>query len=239
MALATWGSIDWVAFSKSTINFSVEFLARFSRAGVEALGVAVGQALFAQFDVPAEAQIRLQRSVSRLKPFSSASDLLWFGVGFKHPMRMLLDTEQGCSLVATSSCLLVSYENTYTAAVLNSLCHRSSPPDNLTPSLSQWGAMANLCAPSVLASQFPVLVEGFSRLLIKKSVIRMPENVLATSPDELAIALLELAPLSRGEIASITMIGKADCEYNHDRQGRLCVVSSIGGVVVLFTGGNR
>ena len=213
MALATRGSIDWVAFSKSTINFSVEFLARFSRAGVEALAVAVGQALFAQFKVPADAQIRLHRSVSQLKAFSSASDLLWLGVGFKHPMRMLLDTEQGCSLVAVSACLMVSYENTYAAAVLQSLCHRSSLPDNLTPSLSQWGAMADLCAPSVLASKFPVLVEGFSRLLIKKSVIRMPQNVLATSPDELAIALLELAPLSQGQAASITMVGKADCAW--------------------------
>ena len=213
MALTTRGSIDWVAFSKSTINFSVEFLARFSRAGVEALAVAVGQALFAQFNVPSDAQLRLHHSVSQLKAFSSASDLLWLGVGFKHPMRMLLDTEQGCSLVAVSACLMVSYENTYVAAVLQSLCHRSSLPDNLTPSLSQWGAMADLCAPSVLASKFPVLVEGFSRLLIKKSVIRMPHNVLATSPDELAIALLELAPLSRGQAASITMVGKADCAW--------------------------
>ena len=213
MALTTRGSIDWVAFSKSTINFSVEFLARFSRAGVEALAIAVGQALFSQFDVPADAQMRLHNSVSQLKAFSSASDLLWLGVGFKHPMRMLLDTEQGCSLVAVSACLMVSYKNTYAAAVLKSLCHRSSLPDNLTPSLSQWGAMADLCAPSVLASKFPVLVEGFSRLLIKKSVIRMPDNVLATTPDELAIALLELAPLSRGQAASITMVGKADCAW--------------------------
>ena len=213
MALTTRGSIDWVAFSKSTINFSVEFLARFSGAGVDALAVAVGQALFAQFKVPSDAQLRLHHSVSQLKAFSSASDLLWLGVGFKHPMRLLLDTEQGCSLVAVSACLMVSYEKTYVAAVLQSLCHRSSLPENITPSLLQWGAMADLCAPSVLASKFPVLVEGFSRLLIKKSIIRIPQNVLATSPDELAIALLELAPLSRGQAASITMVGKADCAW--------------------------
>lgn len=213
MAIATRGSLDWVALSKSTINFSVELLARFSGARVEALTIAVGQALFTQFNVPADAQTRLQRCVSHLRAFSTASDLLWFGVGYKHLVRTLLETERGSSLVAFSSCLMVSYKNEYTAAVLKSLCHRSSMPDNLTPALSQWGALAELCAPAVTASQFPVLVEGFSRLLISRTVIRRPENVLATSPDELATALLELAPLSLGQIASVTMVGRADCAW--------------------------
>ena len=213
MALQTRGSIDWVSFSKSTVNFSIELLGRFSRAGVESLSVAVGQALFTQFNVPADAQMRLQRSASHLKAFSSASDLLWFGVGYKHLMRTLLETEQGSNLVAVSSCLMVSYDNKYSAAVLKSLCHKSSMPENLTPSIPQWGAVINLCAPAVNASQFPVLVEGLSRLLISRYTTRRPDEVLATSPEELAIALLELALLTQGQIANVTMVGKADCAW--------------------------
>ena len=213
MAITTQGQINWVSLSKSTLNFSIELLARFSRAGVEALTIAVGQALFKQFNVPADAQIRLQRSVSHLKAFSSVSDLLWFGVGYKHLMRTLLETEEGSSLVAVSSCLTVSYKSEYTAAVLKALCHKSSIPDSFTPSLSQWGAIANLCSPAVNASQFPLLVDGFSRLLIDRITTTRPDDVLATSPDDLATALLELAPLTLGQVANLTMVGKADCAW--------------------------
>lgn len=213
MAINTQGQINWVSLSKSTVNFSIELLARFSRAGVEALTIAVGQALFKQFDIPADAQMRLQRSVSHLKAFSSVSDLLWFGVGYKHLMRTLLETEEGSSLVAVSSCLTVSYKSEYTAAVLKALCRKSSIPDSFTPSLSQWGAIANLCSPAVNASQFPLLVDGFSRLLIERITTTRPDEVLATSPDDLATALLELVPLTLGQVANLTMVGKADCAW--------------------------
>lgn len=50
------GSIDWVALSKTSVSFSLEILARCARAGVETLTIAVGQAIFSQFDVLADAQ---------------------------------------------------------------------------------------------------------------------------------------------------------------------------------------
>lgn len=51
------GALDWVALSKTTVSFSVEILARYARAGVEALTIAVGQALFAQFRIPADSAL--------------------------------------------------------------------------------------------------------------------------------------------------------------------------------------
>lgn len=155
--LAQQASLDWVALSKSTVSFSVELLARYARAGVEALTIAVGQALFVQFCVPAAAQKRLQLSVSRLKAYSSAANALWFGIGFKHLIRELMETEQGATLVAVSSCLMVSYDDEFSATVLKTLCDKSSMPEKLTPSLSQWAAFVNLCAAAVTASQFPLL----------------------------------------------------------------------------------
>lgn len=136
---AAWvqqGSLDWVALSKTTVSFSVDLLARYSRAGVEPLTIAVGQALFAQFRVPADAQKRLELSISKLKAYSLAANALWFGIGFKHLIRTLMETEQGSSVVAVSSCLMVSYDNGFSATVLKTLCDKSSMPEKLTPSLS-------------------------------------------------------------------------------------------------------
>lgn len=211
--LAQQGSLDWVALSKTTVSFSVELLARYARAGVEALTIAVGQALFVQFCVPADAQKRLQLSVSRLKAYSSAANALWFGIGFKHLIRTLMETEQGATLVAVSSCLMVSYDDEFSATVLKTLCDKSSMPEKLTPSLSQWGAFVNLCAAAVTASQFPLLVEGLSRLLVSSVATREPQKLAATSPSELATALHELAQLSTGKVANVTLMGNADCGW--------------------------
>lgn len=106
--LVQQGSIDWVALSRTTVSFSVELLARYTRAGVEPLTIATGQALFAQFRLPADAQRILDLSASRLKAYSSAANALWFGIGFKHLIRTLMETEQGATLVAVSSSLMVS-----------------------------------------------------------------------------------------------------------------------------------
>ena len=215
-ALMEQGSIDWVALSKSTVSFSVELLARYARAGVEALTIAVGQALFAQFNVPVEAQQRLELSVSKLKAFSSAANALWFGIGFKHLIRTMLETEQGATFVAISSCLMVSYDRQFSATVLKTLSNKSSMPEKLTPSLSQWAAFVNLSTAAVTASQFPILVEGFSRLLVDHAInptrVELP-NLVATSPSELAGALLELAQLSTGKVANVTLVGNADCGW--------------------------
>lgn len=77
-----------------------------------------------------------------------------------------METEQGATLNAVSSCLMVSYDSQFSATVLKTLCDQCSMPDSLTPSLLQWCAFVKLCAPAVTASQFPILVEGFSRLLM-------------------------------------------------------------------------
>lgn len=209
-ALTSQGAIDWVALSKMTVSFSVELLARYSRAGVEPLTVAVGQALFTHL---ADAQKRLGLSVSKLRAYSSAANALWFGIGFKHLIRTLMETEQGATLNAVSSCLMVSYDSQFSATVLKTLCDQCSMPDSLTPSLSQWCAFVKLCAPAVTASQFPILVEGFSRLLMTDANKKEPSKIAATAPSQLAAALLELAQLSKRKVASVTLMGNADCGW--------------------------
>lgn len=98
----------------------------------------------------------------------------------------------------------------FSATVLKTLCDQCSMPDSLTPSLSQWCAFVKLCAPAVTASQFPILVEGFSRLLMTDANKKEPSKIAATAPSQLAAALLELAQLSKRKVASVTLMGNAD-----------------------------
>lgn len=207
------GSLDWVALSKTSVSFSLDILARYARAGVETLTIAVGQALFSQFNVPADAQRRLELSVSKLKAFSSAANALWFGIGFKHLIRTMLETEQGAAFVAVSSCLMVSYDQNFSATVLKTLCDKSSLPETLSPSLPQWSTFINMCTPAVTSSHFPILVEGFSRLLVSNTTRKELHRLAATSPGELASALLEIAQLSTGKVANVTLVGNADCAW--------------------------
>lgn len=207
------GSIDWVTLSKTTVSFSVELLARYTRAGVEPLTVAIGQALFAQSRLPADAQRRLNLSVSKLKAYSSAANALWFGIGFKHLIKTLMETEQGATLIAVSSGLMISYSCEFSAAVLKALCDKSMLPEKLTPALSQWGALISLCTPAVIASKFPILVEGFSRLLMSNADKEAPSQMAATSSTELAAAIFEIAQLSAGKIANLTLMGNSDCAW--------------------------
>jgi hypothetical protein len=92
---AQQGSVDWVALSGSTLTFSVEVLSRFSKAGVEMVTIAMGQALFARFNIKPDAQRRFSEAISKLKAVSSYGDILWFGFGVKHVIRTLAETEQG------------------------------------------------------------------------------------------------------------------------------------------------
>jgi hypothetical protein len=70
------GSIDWVSLSKSSLSFSVEVLSRFSKAGVEMITVAIGQAIFSGFAVPPDGQQRLADAIAKLKVFSSYGNVL-------------------------------------------------------------------------------------------------------------------------------------------------------------------
>lgn len=59
--------------------------------------------------------------------------------------------------------------------------------------MSQWAAFVNMCTVATTTSRFPILVGGFSRLLMGKSRRMEPQDLLATSLNEIVVPLLELA----------------------------------------------
>ncbi|KFY22645.1 hypothetical protein V493_06450 [Pseudogymnoascus sp. VKM F-4281 (FW-2241)] len=212
-AFTQQGTVDWTALSGSTVNFTVEILARLSKAGVEPITAAMGQAIFSGFNLDPDGQKRFSDAISRLKAFSSYGDIMWFGFGVKNIVRTLSETEQGATCAAICACLSISYDRFFCSKVLKALADEQKAPNSLMPSISQWAALINICSGAVSGSRFPRLVEGYSRLT--QSYVRGTSHGLqqTTSANALARAILELAKVSSGTVRSVTFIGGVDCGW--------------------------
>ena len=211
-AFVQQGSLDYVALSKSTLTFSVEILSRFSKAGVEMITVAMGQAMSSRFRVPPEGQKNIADAVSNFKAYPSLSKVLWFGFGIKHVVRLLCETEQGTTCAALCACLSVSYSPEYGANVLSELCKDLGSDDNLNPSLSQWYNLMDVCAGALDSSSFPGMVNMFCRLGNTK-VQEKERFVKATAPEALATAIKMLSDVSQGRISTVELRGGLDCGW--------------------------
>ena len=211
-AFAQQGTVDWTALSRSSFTFSVEVMSRFSKAGVEMITCAMGQALCSQFNVPPEGQQRVTDAISKLKAYSSYGQVLWFGFGVKHIVRSLCETKQGATCAALCACLRVSYSTEMSARVLSVLCDQLLLSDGLSPAIAQWGALIDVCSGALSPSKFPNTVDGFCRLAFTDRQ-RHSQYHKATTADALARALAELSKVSNGSVSSITFEGGYDCGW--------------------------
>ncbi|KAL3475874.1 hypothetical protein BJX99DRAFT_270852 [Aspergillus californicus] len=207
------GTVDWTQLGKSSVALSVEILSRLSQAGVEPLTLAVGQAICSCFVLPPETQHKIHTGLTNLKPFSSYGKVLWFGFGIKHVVRLLVESEQGMACVALCGGLSVSYDKFYCAQVLRSMTQIQSAPGNLSPSISQWSSLVEVCSGTLLPSEFPHMVEGFSRLWYNDQDREMWKLRGVTSPHALGEAISTLAAVARGDLQSATFVGGADCAW--------------------------
>ncbi|EAU37404.1 predicted protein [Aspergillus terreus NIH2624] len=207
------GTVDWTQLAKSSVALSLEILSRPSKAGVEPLTLAMGQAIFSRFQLPPSTQQKIHTVLGNLKPFSSYSNILWFGFGVKHVVRLLVESEQGMTCVALCGGLSVSYDRFYCAQVLRSMTQIQEAPANLSPSITQWSNLVDSCSGTLLSSDFPNMVEGFSRLWYNGAGQDAWKRHGATSPHALGKALSTLAAISSGSLQSATFVGGADCAW--------------------------
>lgn len=209
---AQQGTVDWTALSRSSFTFSVEAMSRFSKAGVEMITCAMGQAMCSRFNVPPEGQKQVTDAIFKLKAYSSYGQVLWFGFGVKHIVRSLCETKQGATCAALCACLRVSYGTEMSARVLSVLCDQLLPSDGLSPALPQWAALIDVCSGALSPSKFPVMVDGFRRLAFTDRQRHLQEHK-PTTADALARALAELSKVSNGNVSSITFEGGYDCGW--------------------------
>ena len=211
-SFAQQGSVDWVALSNSSVQFSVAVLARLSRAGIDAFTLQFGRAICSNFSLEPHAQERIYDAIVKLKKYGSYKDIIWFGFGIKDVVTDLADTEEGLTLVALCAALAATYDSMYAAMVIRELCVLCKAPQSFTPAIRQWKALVDLCSGMFANTHFTLVANGFRRL-ISGHLYHLIGRHTPTSHSALAEAILMLAKVSKGNLLNTTFSGGIDCAW--------------------------
>ena len=211
-SFAQQGSVDWVALSNSSVQFSVAVLARLSRAGIDAFTLQFGRAICYNFSLEPHAQERIYHAIVSLKKYGSYKDIIWFGFGIKDVVADLADTEEGLTLVALCAALAATYDSMYAAMVIRELSVLCKAPQSFTPAIRQWKALVDLCSGIFANAHFTLVANGFRRLISGHSNHLIGRHT-PTTHSALAEAILMLAKVSKGNLLNATFSGGIDCAW--------------------------
>ena len=219
-AFTTSGQIDWVNLLKTSFGASIGVLSRMSAAQVDPYTVVVGQKLGNLFQLTSTGRNRILLEISKLQSFQSLGKALSFGLGVNHLVRILLRTEEGQMCVAPRASLSEFYDKSIAAEILVEMVKTSRAPEDLRPSILEWEAFLDACGGVLAASPLPTLAEKDMQLHSQHAILGF-EPLVGTntnirgccSATSLAKALLVLAELTRGDLASFTIVGGADAGW--------------------------
>ena len=209
---AQQGSVDWVALSNSSVQFSVAVLARLSRAGIDAFTLQFGRAICSNFSLEPHAQERIYDAIVKLKKYGSYKDIIWFGFGIKDVVTDLADSEEGLTLVALCAALATTYDSMYAATVIRELCVLCKAPQSFTPAIRQWKTLVDLCSGIFANAHFTLVANGFRQLISGHSNHLVARHT-PTTHSALAKAILMLAKVSKGNLFNATFSGGIDCAW--------------------------
>ena len=210
---AQQGSVDWVALSNSSVQFSVAVLARLSKAGIDAFTLQFGRAICCNFALEPRAQELVAEAIHNAKKYGSYGDLIWFGFGIKDIVSDLADTEEGLTLVALCAALSTTYDSMFVAKVIRELCVLCKAPQSFTPALRQWRMLVDLCAGILASSRFVTLANGFRLLISGHLKIPLETRHCPTTCLALAEAILTLGRISKRSLVSTTISGGLECAW--------------------------
>ena len=213
---AQQGSVDWVALSSTSVQYSVAVLSRLSKAGIDAFTLQVGRAICYNFALEPQAQERITAEILKLKRYGSYGNIIWFGFGIREVVTDLANTEEGLTLVGLCASLSTTYDSLFAAKLIRELCMLCKAPETFRPALRQWKVLVELCAGILSGSQFINLVNGFRQLIspYTSPVRRGVEPGRApTTYTALAEAILTLGHLSKGKYVNATFHGGIDCAW--------------------------
>ena len=210
---AQQGSVDWVALSGSSVQFSVAVLARLSKAGIDAFTLRLGQAICCSFALEPRAQELVSEAIHKAKKYPSYGDLMWFGFGIKDIVTDLADSEEGLTLVALCAALSTTYDSMFAAQVMRELCVLCKAPQSFTPALRQWKTLVELCAGILTSSHCVTLANGFRRLICGHLGLPLDIRHSPTTSIALAEAIMTLARISKRRLVSATISGALDCAW--------------------------
>ncbi|MCJ1431958.1 hypothetical protein MMC27_001314 [Xylographa pallens] len=204
------GSIDWVRLAGSTVNFSIDSLARMSRAGIETLTVCAAEAVFARLRLGPAGEARVHEAVSKLRAFSSFSNALWFGFGVKHVLRKLAESSEGLNCIVMCAALSEEYSSVDSAKILRETFIHCNGLAELTPSLRQWINLVEACEGALATTDFGVVIHNLTRLCLPDGVSNLR---ICSDHKAIAKALEGIVLVSNRSLESIQLLGGADCGW--------------------------
>ena len=210
-SFAQQGTVDWVTLGQSQWSASIAILGRLSSAGIEPLTVAVGQAICSRISLGISGERLLRDSMANLKACSSFGDVVWFGVGVRHILRVLVQTSQGASLVAVCAALSESHNLSTSALILYEMAKRSGSPKELTPSFAQWEALVRVCSSTFCQTTLGIRIDQMLRLI--GCGFRAHTSGLAGHPQDLAEILSAIGNVTSGDLVNIHVVGGPACAW--------------------------
>ncbi|KAF3937842.1 hypothetical protein ABW19_dt0207289 [Dactylella cylindrospora] len=210
---STSGQIDWVTLGGSSVKFTVDVLSRLSKAGIEALTLAASYAIFGQFRISSEGELRVQKSVEKLHPYSTLNNALFLGFGVRHVIRDLAASSEGLAAIAICASLSEFYDSDNAALILRELFNMLNPPSHLKPSLRQWLNLVQSCEGALAYSNFSLHVSHLTNLYTAQIQLGAPLQILIGDRGQIASALYELGSVAAGKVDEVVFFGGADCCY--------------------------
>ncbi|CAI6339208.1 unnamed protein product [Periconia digitata] len=209
---AQQGSLDWVALGRTQYSASIAVLGRLAKAGIDSLTVAFGQALCLRLPIGSHGEKVLAESMSKLTAKSIGADLIWFGIGVRHILREMVQTSQGCSLVALCAALTESHSTAVSALVLYEIAKQCGGPPELAPSLEQWEALIRVTASVFNQTTFGLRISQIAKFSESQSRT-IPNLAPNPHPTDLAKLLLEIGRITEGSLQSISIQGGCCCSW--------------------------
>ncbi|KAL4929714.1 uncharacterized protein BDV17DRAFT_290421 [Aspergillus undulatus] len=113
------------------------------------------------------------------------------------------------SLLAYCACLSECFSEEYSAGVLHDLIACHHPPDDMTPSVNEWPMFIRACGKCFSTTKFPILVEGFMRLLVETVPSQAVRANLGDYPQvrDINNVIVALSRVAKGEVMKITVVG--------------------------------
>jgi len=204
------GQVDWVSFGNTVYSLTASTLQRFTSAGVQPATYAAGIALAHRFKIGSLGEKRMNDAIQNLRGVPGFDQILYFGFGHKSFVKLLAEDPRGSELVALCSCLGEMHSDTMTAWVLRELWSIEGFPDEYKPPQSQFMALAKACGGVLTRTSFSNTVAGMHRQVWDdwhKSIIMVSPSV------DIARVVSGLFKISRGEVATITVLGYSECAF--------------------------
>ena len=212
------GQIDWVELSDKVISFTFNLLSRLSSAGVDPYTLTVGYAMANTFQLGQAGRRNIEQVMTSLKYFKGISDALWFGFGHRSLPRTMATTEQGALCMALCAALAENYDQDLAAEILHEYIKLCRIPMSLTPAIGEWRALLLACKGTLATSNLPTQLGKFMRIergycqILDRTEHSTVSRTFAT-PQSIAEALLLIAEVSRGTLASVVITGGSDTAW--------------------------